>query len=135
MFVMCLASVMFTSSSSGLLLMPTTCPSYLSLIHIYSDGIMISLPTAERLTSKDMMMVTQMYVQAKPGANIERLGKNLEKAVKPFYTISVLTRDEFKSSMSSMINSMLAIIYALLALSIIIAIFGIVNTLALNRCV
>ena len=99
---------------------------------LYSDGIMISLPTAERLTSKDMMMVTQMYVQAKPGANIERLGKNLEKAVKPFYTISVLTRDEFKSSMSSMINSMLAIIYALLALSIIIAIFGIVNTLALN---
>ena len=93
---------------------------------LYSDGIMISLPTAERLTSKDMMMVTQMYVQAKPGANIERLGKNLEKAVKPFYTISVLTRDEFKSSMSSMINSMLAIIYALLALSIIIAIFGIV---------
>ena len=60
---------------------------------LYSDGIMISLPTAERLTSKDMMMVTQMYVQAKPGANIERLGKNLEKAVKPFYTISVLTRD------------------------------------------
>ena len=54
---------------------------------LYSDGIMISLPTAERLTSKDMMMVTQMYVQAKPGANIERLGKNLEKAVKPFYTI------------------------------------------------
>lgn len=52
--------------------------------------------------------------------------------MKPFYTISVLTRDEFKSSMSSMINSMLAIIYALLALSIIIAIFGIVNTLALN---
>ena len=92
---------------------------------LYSDGIMISLPTAERLTSKDMMMVTQMYVQAKPGANIERLGKNLEKAVKPFYTISVLTRDEFKSSMSSMINSMLA-------MSIIIAIFGIVNTLALN---
>ena len=99
---------------------------------LYSDGIIISLPTAERLTSKDMMMVTQIYVQAKPGANIERLGKNLKKAVKPFYTVSVLTRDEFKSSMSSMINSMLSIIYALLALSIIIAIFGIVNTLALN---
>lgn len=99
---------------------------------LYSDGIMIALPTAERLASKDMMMVTQMYVQAKPGANVEQLGKDLKKAVKPFYTVSVLTRDEFKSSMSSMINSMLSIIYALLALSIIIAIFGIVNTLALN---
>ncbi|KOA55018.1 ABC transporter permease [Bifidobacterium animalis] len=99
---------------------------------LYSDGIMIALPTAERLASKDMMMVTQMYVQAKPGANVEQLGKDLKKAVKSFYTVSVLTRDEFKSSMSSMINSMLSIIYALLALSIIIAIFGIVNTLALN---
>ncbi|RYM92333.1 ABC transporter permease [Bifidobacterium animalis subsp. lactis] len=99
---------------------------------LYADSIFVSLPTAEKATGKDMMMVTQMYVQAKPGANVEQLGKDLKKTVKPFYTISVLTRDEFKSSMSSMINSMLAIIYALLALSIIIAIFGIVNTLALN---
>ena len=62
---------------------------------------------------------THEYVQAEPGANVEQLGKDLKKTVKPFYTVSVLTRDEFKSSMSSMINSMLAIIYALLALSIV----------------
>lgn len=99
---------------------------------LYSDSIFISLPTAETLTDKDMMMVTQMYLQAKPGADVKQLGEDLKKTVKPFYTVSVLTRDEFKSSMSSMINSMLAIIYALLALSIVIAIFGIVNTLALN---
>lgn len=99
---------------------------------LYADSIFVSLPTAEKVTGKDMMMVTQMYVQAESGANVEQLGKDLKETVKPFYTISVLTRDEFKSSMSSMINSMLAIIYALLALSIIIAIFGIVNTLALN---
>lgn len=99
---------------------------------LYADSIFVSLPTAEKVTGKDMMMVTQMYVQAKPGANVEQLGKDLKETVKPFYTISVLTRDEFKSSMSSMINSMLSIIYALLALSIIIAIFGIVNTLSLN---
>lgn len=99
---------------------------------LYADSIFVSLPTAEKVTGKDMMMVTQMYVQVKPGANVEQLGKDLKETVKPFYTISVLTRDEFKSSMSSMINSMLSIIYALLALSIIIAIFGIVNTLALN---
>ncbi len=99
---------------------------------LYADSIFISVPTAEKITSKDMMMVTQMYVQAEPGTNVEQLGKDLKKTVKPFYTVSVLTRDEFKSSMSSMINSMLAIIYALLALSIVIAIFGIVNTLALN---
>ncbi len=99
---------------------------------LYADSIFISLPTAETLTAKDMMMVTQMYLQAKPGTDVAKLGEDLKKTVKPFYTVSILTRDEFKSSMSSMINSMLAIIYALLALSIIIAIFGIVNTLALN---
>ncbi|RSX47966.1 ABC transporter permease [Bifidobacterium castoris] len=99
---------------------------------LYSNSIFISLPTAEKITGKDMMMVTQMYVQAKPGADVAKLGEELKKTVKPFYTVSVLNRDEFKSSMSSMINSMLAIIYALLALSIIIAVFGIVNTLALN---
>lgn len=99
---------------------------------LYADEVLVGLPTAEKLTGSDMMMVTQMYVQAKPGADVAKLGEDLKETVKPFYTVSVLTRDEFKSSMSSMINSMLAIIYALLALSIVIAIFGIVNTLALN---
>ena len=99
---------------------------------LYADSIFVSLPTAEKLTDEDMMMITQMYVQAKPGADVAKLGEDLKKTAKPFYTVSILTRDEFKSSMSSMIDSMLAIIYALLALSIVIAIFGIVNTLALN---
>ena len=58
--------------------------------------------------------------------------KAIKKAVKKYYTISVFDRDEYKSTMSSMINQMLMVLYALLALSIIIAIFGIVNTLALS---
>jgi putative ABC transport system permease protein len=43
-----------------------------------------------------------------------------------------MDRDEFKSTISSMVDQIMLILYALLALSIVIAIFGIVNTLALS---
>lgn len=99
---------------------------------VYMDNIFVSEDTAKKLCDTNMMLITQMYVQAKSGTNLETLRTNLQKAVKPYYTITVMDRDSFKSTMSTMINTMLSIIYALLALSIIIAIFGIVNTLALN---
>ena len=43
-----------------------------------------------------------------------------------------MTRHSIHDVQSSMIDQMLMVLYALLALSIIIAIFGIVNTLALS---
>jgi putative ABC transport system permease protein len=52
--------------------------------------------------------------------------------VKPYYIISIMNQDEFKSTISSMVDQIMLILYALLALSIVIAIFGIVNTLALS---
>lgn len=42
------------------------------------------------------------------------------------------TREELKESQSDQINQLLGLIYALLALSVIVSLFGIVNTLALS---
>ena len=46
--------------------------------------------------------------------------------------VKIQTRDEFKGSQAKAINQLLAILYALLALAIVIAILGIINTLALS---
>lgn len=99
---------------------------------LYNNGIMMSQTTADEIAASTMMFTSQMYVQAKPGTDLEALRTKLVDEVKSFYTVSIMNKDEFKSTMSSMVTQMLTIIYALLALSIIIAIFGIVNTLALN---
>ncbi len=56
----------------------------------------------------------------------------LERSLKGFPGVSLQTQDEFVSDQLSWINKMLALIYALLALSVIVSFFGIVNTLILS---
>ncbi|MEE1295846.1 MAG: ABC transporter ATP-binding protein/permease [Bifidobacterium sp.] len=99
---------------------------------VYNSEIFVNSKVADSFSEPTMRMTTMMYVMAKPGASVAKLRTSLTDAVKKFYTVAVMDRDQFKSTMSTMINSVLAILYALLALSIVIAIFGIVNTLALN---
>ena len=99
---------------------------------VYRDYAIINDDLAEQLGNKQTMFVMQAYVTDRPGANTATVKQRIKKAVKKYYTVSVFDRDEYKSTMSSMIDQMLMILYALLALSIIIAIFGIVNTLALS---
>jgi putative ABC transport system permease protein len=60
------------------------------------------------------------------------LRQGLERATNDYYVVNVQDRDEFKGSMAEQVNGLLALLYGLLALAIIIAILGIVNTLALS---
>ncbi len=99
---------------------------------IYRSYLIINDDLAEEIGNKQTMFVMQAYVADKSGADTATVKKQIKKAVKKYYTVSVFDRDEYKSTMSSMIDQVLMILYALLALSIIIAIFGIVNTLALS---
>ncbi|RSX55734.1 ABC transporter permease [Bifidobacterium dolichotidis] len=99
---------------------------------LYNDSMFLPASIADKLTPQAMRLTQQMYVLAKPGTDLETLHKQLTDIAKPFYTIAVLDRDQYKSSLSETVNQVLAILYALLALSVVIAIFGIVNTLALN---
>jgi putative ABC transport system permease protein len=56
----------------------------------------------------------------------------LERAVEDFPEAKVETRDEFRDRQLSALDTVLNILYALLALSVIVSLFGIVNTLVLS---
>ena len=99
---------------------------------VYRDFAIVNDDLAEQIGNKQTMFVIQAFVTDKRGADTAQVKKALKKTIKKYYTIVVFDRDEYKSTMSSMIDQMLMVLYALLALSIIIAIFGIVNTLALS---
>ena len=71
-------------------------------------------------------------VKAAPGTNLTTLRHNLEAATDPYYIVNVQNRDEFKGSVASQVNGLLGLLYGLLGLAIVIAILGIVNTLALS---
>jgi ABC-type antimicrobial peptide transport system permease subunit len=61
-------------------------------------------------------------------ANVAKLDQTLSE----FPNAKVQTRDEFVDNQISGLNSILNILYVLLALSVIVSLFGIVNTLVLT---
>jgi putative ABC transport system permease protein len=56
----------------------------------------------------------------------------LDTAIKDFPNAKAQTRDEFKDNQVSFLNNILNVLYILLALSVIVSLFGIINTLALT---
>jgi putative ABC transport system permease protein len=72
------------------------------------------------------------YIIADKGVGLTALHKRLDDVVKPYYVLSVLTKQEQISYQGKMIDQITTMLYALLALSVFIALLGIANTLALS---
>ncbi|MCZ7588203.1 MAG: ABC transporter permease [Gaiella sp.] len=66
------------------------------------------------------------------GGESEQSRATLERALADFPNAKVSTRDEFIDNQISGLSSILNILYVLLALSILVSLFGIVNTLVLT---
>ena len=64
------------------------------------------------------------------GDEVKQLADRVVSAAVP--SIEVLTKDEFVERQEGQVNQLLALIYVLLALALLIALFGIVNTLFLT---
>ena len=73
-----------------------------------------------------------VLIKAEPGTNLDTLRSDLVTATAPFVIVQVQDREQFKGTAAKQIDSLLAILYGLLALAIVIAILGIINTLALS---
>ena len=71
-------------------------------------------------------------VTVSPGGDREAVRRELTTLVKPQLVVSVQDREQFKDAQAAQINQLLRIVYVLLALSVVIAALGIVNTLALS---
>lgn len=66
------------------------------------------------------------------GVSMDAARAAIDRTLADFPTAQLRSEEEFKDTMASEINQMLNMIYALLALAVIIALFGIANTLALS---
>ncbi len=69
---------------------------------------------------------------AKPGADTDIGAEQIEKALSDYPTAQVRNFDQFKASQEQQIDQALFLFYGLLLLAIVIALIGIVNTLALS---
>ncbi len=73
-----------------------------------------------------------VLIGAAPDTDLDALRTDLEAATAPFVVVQVQDREEFKGAQSQQIDTLLAVLYGLLALAVVIAVLGIVNTLALS---
>ncbi len=73
-----------------------------------------------------------LYVALEEGADLAAVRADLDEVQAAYPTVQIQDQTEFKESITGQINQLLNLVYALLGLSVIIAIFGVVNTLALS---
>ena len=101
---------------------------------VFSDDtfgqFFISLPEYERnfTTQQD----TVILARGADGVSPEQAKAGAEKRLTDFPNLDVRTKSEYKDFVASQINGFLQLFYVLLAMAVIIAIFGIILTLALS---
>jgi putative ABC transport system permease protein len=84
------------------------------------------------LTPVDRRADIVALVKAAPGADLDALRVGLERATNSYYVVDVQTPDEFRGDVAAQVDGLLGLLYGLLGLAIVIAILGIINTLALS---
>ena len=67
-----------------------------------------------------------------PGASATETRATIERVLKPYPTVEVQDQAEFKDSQIAEFNTILNLLYVMLLLAVVIALIGIVNTLALS---
>jgi putative ABC transport system permease protein len=85
-----------------------------------------------QIVPESQTVIDSLLITAAASSTPAEVRADVTAAVAPYVVLSVLDKDEFASQLAGQVDQILGILYAMLALSIIIAILGIVNTLALS---
>ncbi len=109
----------------------------LTIAGVFDSG-MLGLPVVMEASDFDAAILPQetmtdtVFVDVGAGTAVEDLRAGITELAKPYVVVSVMDGEEFGDAMADQVNQVLVILYALLGLSIVIAVLGIVNTLALS---
>ncbi|MEU8522108.1 FtsX-like permease family protein [Streptomyces sp. NPDC048577] len=96
-------------------------------------GVMYTnITTAARyLPAERMPQSVVMFAEARDGEETEAYAA-LKKSLQPYPQYQVSNQADYKQALKDQVGQLLNIVYGLLALAIIVAILGVVNTLALS---
>jgi putative ABC transport system permease protein len=75
---------------------------------------------------------TLAFIQVKPGASVDSVKASVNQLVADNPEVSVGDRAQYLNQQTSQVNTVLVMIQILLALAILIAVLGVINTLALS---
>ncbi|HSL95629.1 MAG TPA: FtsX-like permease family protein, partial [Thermoleophilia bacterium] len=108
----------------------------LEMLGEYRDPLMLNTGMVAGLSAWDALFPTrQLYMVLGRAAADVAAGEGkaaLEAALADLPTAEVQTAAEYKDSIVGQVNQLLTLLYVLLAMSVVISLFGIVNTLVLS---
>ncbi|MEV0742836.1 ABC transporter permease [Streptomyces sp. NPDC050549] len=93
-------------------------------------GLFFGIATVEKYVPNGQD--SALYVNAASGTGADQLRKALDTTLKPYPQVQVRNEADYKKLIHDQIAVLLYLVYALLGLAIVIAVLGVVNTLALS---
>ncbi|MFF4533234.1 ABC transporter permease [Streptomyces sp. NPDC001407] len=99
---------------------------------IDKGAMYLDIATAKSYLPADKMPLTGMILAKAADGQAKEAAASLKAAVKDYPQIKVRDQSDYKKLIKDQIGQLLNMIYGLLALAIIVAILGVVNTLALS---
>ena len=95
-------------------------------------GVVVAQSSFVPLLQTNATGLNTIFVKEVPSSQPDAVQTALESALEPYPTARVQSNAQQKEQITSGVNQLLVIVYALLALSVMISLFGIVNTLVLS---
>lgn len=99
---------------------------------VVGGSVVVAQEVLDALAPGPAQTTDTVFVDAADGVSAADLRTAVAAAVSPYVVVSVQDRDQFVDQMAAQVDQLLVILYALLGLSLVIAVLGIVNTLALS---
>jgi putative ABC transport system permease protein len=102
---------------------------------IYRDRALLhgfALPVTEFDQIFHQDELTDVFVKLSPGANQAAAGAALRQGLRQFPGVVARSQSQLRAQVAGRVNSILVLFYALVALSVLMALLGIVNTLTLS---
>ena len=97
---------------------------------IMLNGLLVSTAAYREIFPKEQLFM--VFASTAPGGDVGQAKQQLTAAMKTVPTAEVKTAAEYKDSIIGQVNQLLNLLYGLLAMSVVISLFGIVNTLVLS---
>ncbi|MEX5632447.1 ABC transporter permease [Parafrankia sp. FMc2] len=110
-------------------------PKNLTLVGTYEESPIAGpaiIATSEYQKHSSNNLDLFVMVTMADGADPAAVRAEIDKVTEPFGNIQVLDQTEFVAEQEKQVDQFLGFVYVLLALAVVIALFGIVNTLALS---
>ncbi|WP_189926232.1 ABC transporter permease [Kitasatospora xanthocidica] len=100
---------------------------------LFGDGSFVAMDTmAQVVPAAEQPPVWTFFAKASAGTDVARTLTALQDGLKEYPQLVVKDQAGYKELVQSQINTLLYLIYGLVALSITVAVLGVVNTLALS---